>query len=156
MIYASIAPTWNREALEAFLLYLATGSVNPLVLTPKLRLLKASVVVNRDTLLADLIAQEADFSGYPAGGATPGALSAAVNLGTNAVGLLSHTTFIEADPATTTNVIYGYFYESSGVDLSPTPDWLLAEIFPTPMALGFAGDFLDLLVYFPMVAKVVI
>lgn len=104
------------------------GEVGTLLANSEMHLFQSSIVPDVNTVLADLVAEEADFSGYalialvafgdaylvPAGGAAVN--SPAVQFNTD-------------DPTTIQNTIGGAWIETAGGDL------VMIDVFPTPIAM---------------------
>jgi hypothetical protein len=99
------------------------------------------------TALAALVAQEANFSGYPAGGAAV-VLSAPVNLSPTAQGAVVSNLFLAttASPFVNDNCT-GYWIDDG-------TNFIMGEAFGAGQAAAFSspGDFLELIVELPMQA----
>ncbi len=116
-----------------------------LIGTGKLRLShQAGFNPTPDTALADLEAQEAAFTGYPAGGIAV-VLTDPVNFAPNLLGVQCRGVFIcgTADPQVT-DTVYGWWIDD-GTDMKA------AEPFPLGVtwAAQNPGDFLDLIANLP-------
>lgn len=141
-IFTSVKPRWKRWIVSQMLNLMQTGQAAPSLTTPLVHLLKATVVFNSDTPIATLTAQEATFTGYVAQ-ALP-TLSGPVNTIPDTQAKLGNNIFIVGASPTITNSVYGYY-----IDHNTAADWVLAELFPTPLVMALAGDFIDLNLLFP-------
>lgn len=135
--------TYSRAFINTVLAAYKTVPGGALITTLTVRLLKGTLpAITPDTLLADLVALEADFSGYAAGTPT---MSAPVRLSNGSQAVIGSTTFIvvTATPLVT-NTVTGYFL-TDGTNL------VGAEAFSVPNAAPMAnvGDFLAMDVALP-------
>lgn len=108
------------------------GEIGTLLANAELHLFQNTIVPNVNTTLAELVAEEADFTGYaditlvafgapylvPAGGAAVNSPCAQFNTG---------------DPTTVSNTIAGAWIQDAGGDL------VLIDLFPTPIAMDAPG-----------------
>lgn len=80
----------------------------------KIRLFKASFVPTSANVAADFVAHEADFTGYPAGGIalTDPEVPTLIGPGVAAFSMGAYT-FVSGTPYTVSNVIGGYWTETS-------------------------------------------
>lgn len=84
----------------------------------KLRLFKSTLEPTPATPLADFVTDEADFTGYPAGGETITAWLDPILATPSGYSIQSTMEqFVVGDPVVTGNVIGGWFLESAGGDL---------------------------------------
>lgn len=144
--YQSRNVVLGRAFAATILDALAAAPLAELIDTGKIRLSKdSSFNPTPDSTRAALATNEADFSGYTAGGYAC-VLSANVRLGVNIVGKTAPALPIcaTATPLVVCNV-YGYWVDD-GTNV------IVAEKFPEGMVAGFnaVGDYLDLLVAFPV------
>lgn len=137
MNFVAKNPTWRKLILDDFLAALSARPAAALLVTPQVKLLKASIVLTPTTPLATLTAQEADFTGYAAI-ALP-TLVGPINPTVLTTGLTADVNFVVGSSPTVTNNIYGYY-----VDHNTAADWVLAELFDNPVPMALAGDFLGL------------
>lgn len=125
-----------------------TVATGPLIATAKVRLTtNASFVPNPDATIAELAADEADYSGYTAGGLAL-VVGAPVNLSPSCQGAVTALSFIAtaASPFVPAQC-YGYWVDD-GTNV------IAQEAFPGGVAIGFgvAGDFLELVLQLPLQA----
>ena len=133
--------SWARPSRSVMALAspaLTAAPDDPLINTPKVRLSKDSAFnPTPDSTRAALAANEADFTGYTAGGYTP-TFAGAVNMSTNVVARLANVIAIAgtADPFIA-NTVYGYWLDD-GTNV------VLAERFANGAvaAFGSTGDYL--------------
>lgn len=124
---------------------LKTAPANPLVNTAKIRLSSQNGYNPQvNSTIASLAANEASYSGYPAGGIAA-VLTAGLNLSGNCEGAIAQAVF-EATAATpfVPGVVYGYWVDD-GTNV------ILGEAFAGGGSAGFniPGAFLTLAVLFP-------
>lgn len=130
--------TYSRAFMDALLGAMTVVPGAALLAAFKVRLLKVGVgVITPDTVIGDLTAYEADYSGYVA--ATP-TLAGPVRLSNSDEGLIVSVPFIAgvASPFVP-NTIAGYFLSVGAV-------FVAGELFAPagPVPLGYPGSFLDL------------
>jgi len=111
----------------------------------KLRLLKASITVNNALTRATCISNEADFSGYPAGGSSLTSAAVAASLDGSGRSVASWAALTFTKSGATGNTIYGYWVDDN---TAGTPELLWAEIFDSPVVLTTDGTFLILVPQF--------
>jgi hypothetical protein len=145
--YASKSVVFGTAFAKTVLAALKTAPANPLINTGKVRLSHdpAFNPIPASTVAA-LVAQEASFSGYTAGGIAV-ALSAPLNLTTQVDGVLTSALFlaVTASPFVA-DVAYGWWIDD-GTNV------IAGEAFAGGVNVGFngPGDFLDLEVFLPYV-----
>lgn len=138
----NIGRTWAKSNVAAF----KTDPGAALIVTPKVRL-SGDPVFNptSDSTLASLVAGEAIFSGYTAGGYAP-TFSDALNIAADVVGEIANVipTLATATPLVTATV-YGYWMDNGA-------DVIVSEKFANGITFTFAlvGDFLDLQIVIPV------
>jgi hypothetical protein len=135
----------GQAAANALLGALTTGHVGGLLATGKLRLSHdPSFNPTPQSTLASLSAQEANFSGYPAGGVAV-SLTTGLNLSPNAQGA-SQAALFEAAAATpfVADNITGWWIDDGTI-------FWVGERFAAGLIAGFAavGDFLELIAIIP-------
>lgn len=114
----------------------ATLIIDSLALS-KLRFVVAPFAPSQFTTKAELVAAEANFSGYTAGGYTLTAWTGPSNKVTGGAGLLSplvNPTFDGADITPVTNVLSGFWVEDAGGDVR------LVGTFDPTITMAAAGD----------------
>lgn len=134
---------YARPFMDTILAGYKTVPGGPLITTLTVRLLMGTLpAITPDTLLADLVALEANFSGYVL--KTP-TMSAPVRLSTGDEGVIVNATFIAtAASPFVTSTISGYFLTDGTLLVG-------AEAFVSGQQalIGFPGDFLSLDVALP-------
>ena len=143
MFAQSVNPILARHFANAVVSAYLTRPAGALIVTPGVHLMATSPgVITADTPLADLVAVEANFSGYAT--ATP-TFSGPGNYNLRTQVAYTNVTFTAttASPFVSNN-IYGYWLDD-GTNL------ILAELFtnPTPLPIAKVGDFLDLSLFVP-------
>jgi len=144
--FQSLQPTYGRAFIDTVLAAYKTVPGGALIVSPKLRLSKDPAFNPQPgSLIADLTPQEADFSGYTAGGYAL-VLSAPVNLSGSVEGVLSSATAISvpAGPFVSNN-LYGYWIDDG-------TNMICGEAFggAGPIPIGLAGDFAQVDVRLPL------
>jgi len=105
----------------------------------KLRLFKSTLAPTPSTPLADFVTDEADFTGYPAGGTTIAAWLAPILSSVSGYEINSPLVqFATGSPTTVGNVIGGWFYVDTGGAL------VCYGTFGTPQAMQVPGAGLDI------------
>jgi hypothetical protein len=145
--YSSQQITYGRYFLNLLAAAFAARPAGALIASGKLRLTIATAFLpDPGATIATLAANEANFSGYPAGGVAV-ALSGPVNLSGNCIGEVQEETFIgtTATPFVP-NIITGYWVDDGtgvvGMEAIPSPG----------IPINNVGDFLALLVQLPLQA----
>lgn len=137
---------FGRAFADAIIAGLSTLAGTALLATAKLRL-SHDPAYNPlpDTLLADLEAQEALYSGYPAGGVAV-ALSAPLNVAVGIEGAVQSHLWIATNASPFVGDSITGWWIDNGTDM------LLASPFGDlgPVSIGLAGDFLNLLGVLPV------
>jgi hypothetical protein len=147
VFWSALQAVFGRAFADTVIAAFKARPAGPLVsATAKFRLSKdAAYNPTPDSTIAGLAANEADYSGYTAGGETV-VLSAAVNLSSIGVGALATQLFeaTVAGPFVPANV-YGWWIDD-GTNV------IAAEAFPVGTVATFAspGDFLDLTAVLPV------
>lgn len=141
--------TLNRTFADKIVGSFGTVPAGPLIgPTPLVHLLSGVLSITPQTLLADLTAAESTFAGYAA--ATPQTEIGTSALAKNVRGIVWTAMFSAATQPGGASVT-GYYLTGS------TPlDWIVAEVFNQPVALGPNGDALVLTVFVPVSMFVVI
>lgn len=136
---------FGRVFASSIIAAMGTRAAAALIVTPKVRLTTLlGFNPQPSMLLADLVANEAAWTGYTSGGYAP-TFSAEVNLGPNIVGLTANvvpiSTGVNASPG---NTCYGWWMDD-GTNV------IMAEAFGQngPIIFAAVGDYLDLQVSFP-------
>ena len=145
--YSSQTITFGRAWLETVVAAWKTTASNPLINTAKLRLTTvSSFLPSPDATIAGLDANEANYSGYTAGGLAI-VLSAPVNLSPTCVGSVVNETFIAtAGSPFVPNVLTGYWADD-GTNV------IAMEAFGgAGIPINGPGDFLALLMQLPLQA----
>jgi hypothetical protein len=136
---------FGRAFADSIIAALKTAPANPLINLGKLRLSKdPAFAPTPGSAIADLTPHEADFSGYPAGGAAV-VLSAPVNLSAACQGGLFSQTFVGVGgPPFVGNQIYGYWVDdgTNVICFEPFGAAGFSDI-------GVVGDFLTLNLQIP-------
>lgn len=143
--YSSVNVILGRDWMDDVVAAVKTDPGAALLLTPKVRLSQDPAFNPQpNSTRAGLVAGEADFSGYTAGGYTY-TVSDPLTLGTNIRGVAGNVVPVcaVASPQVV-NTIYGYWIDD-GTNV------VVAERFDNGTTYQFAspGDFLDLLVMIP-------
>jgi len=101
----------------------------------KVRLFQGPALINYSTTHAQLLAVEATYEGYPAGGNTIAAWGNPLSLLPTGWGINSETTFayVDAAPHTANTIVGGWIEDSTGALVS-------AFNFPTPVTLNTNGN----------------
>lgn len=144
--YYSQSVVFGSDFMATVLDALSAAPEVALIVTPKVRLSQSPTFNPVPTMTrAGLAADEADFSGYTAGGYTP-TLSANVVLQSGVVGKVANVlpVMATADPLVQ-NSVYGWWLDDGA-------NVICAERFADGLIVQFAevGDFLDLLIAVPM------
>lgn len=138
MYYQTQNFVYNRTFMDNLLKAFSTIPAAKLIATPTLCLLTGSPPnITPDTLLSDLAAAKANFSGYVDG--TP-PLTVPVRLSSGAEAAIGSSTFVATTASPfVSNVIVGY-YLTDGTNL------VGGELFPsgTVLPIAFAGDFVEI------------
>lgn len=146
--FASSNPVYGTAFLNSLLNAYKTTAAGPLVATAKVRLnTNPAFNPGAGDTIADNVANEADFSGYPAGGIAV-VLSAPVNLSTTCQGSLFNATYTAAAATPfVTGTAYGYWVDD-GTNV------IMGEKFGAGInfAFGVPGDFLELIGQMPQQA----
>ena len=146
--YASLKITYGKAFLNTIAAAWKTTASGALILDGKLRLnTNPSFNPSAEDTIAGNAANEADYSGYTAGGIAV-TLSAPVNLSATCVGAICSGTFAATtDSPFVSSVVYGYWIDD-GTNV------IAAEAFPTnqQVTFGTPGDFLELVVQLPIQA----
>lgn len=131
---------------------LKVAPADPLIDTAKVRLSKdPDFALNKNTVIEDLEDNEADFSGYAAGGVAL-TVGTAVNIGTSQAGTQAPVTFTAAaaDPFVT-GTVYGWWIDD-------TVNFICGERLTAPLVFQFnaPGDYLqlDVITPFPLTVTV--
>lgn len=145
MFYETKSVVWGRVFANAVLTAFGTDPAAALLVTPKVRLSKdPAFAPTPDSTRAGLAANEADFTGYTAGGYTP-TFSAPVRIGNNLQALLATVLPIRGVTLPgVNNTVFGWWIDN-GTDV------VVAESFAGGFQADFSnpGDFLDLSVVLP-------
>lgn len=118
--------------------------------TPKLRLgTDPGMVIDKTTTLADLAAQEANYSGYTAGGVTP-TVTGPVNEGEDQVAAVVNNVFVAttASPFVGNTVCNWWIDDGTNLVVGETLDEA------DRVEIAEAGDFYDLLAVLPVSLRV--
>lgn len=144
MFFQSQKPVYKRSFIDKYIAALSTVPGSALIgATPKIHLFSGSLIPSMDNVLADFTALECNFTGYVAsvftvvGGPFNGDLHTRVLLGSAAFYLTGLTITQNAN---------GYW-----LDAGTTPDWIVAERFPSPIPFSFVGD---VLILNPMIPQI--
>ena len=150
--YETQGVVYGRAFMATVLAALKTVPGAALIVAGKIRLSKdPAFAPTVDSVITDFTANEADFTGYTAGGYTV-TLSAPLNQTTQILAVLCNALAIGGSPFTVPNTIYGYWIDD-GTNV------VMAEKFAPPGATAnFAntGDYLDLQVLLPIPMLVVL
>jgi hypothetical protein len=133
--------------IDNFLKALTTVPVGALLVTPKVHLLMGTLAFSGTTPIASFTALEATFTGYAAQPLPT--LTGPGNMAVATRGMIANNNFLAGPTLTVANTLYGYW-----VDAGATVDWVLAELFPTPIPISLPGDFLDLGIMMPLLGVV--
>jgi hypothetical protein len=135
MQYVAKNPVWKMSFIDSFLTALQTVPGAALIgATPKIHLFTGALNPSPTNVIADFTAIETSFTGYAA--PALGIYGLHFNMGNNIRGALATGTFVLTGTAVTA-VANGYW-----VDAGASPDWIVAERFPTPFPFAYTGDFL--------------
>lgn len=141
--YVTVAPVLTSAFAKTVLAAYKTVPLAELIPTPKLRLSKDPLFnPGPESVIADFTPNEADFTGYPAGGSAP-VLSAPFKFSLLLWGLQQTVVFASSGSAAQ-NTIYGYWLDDGS-------DVIIAEKFAGGQTAAFndTGDFLALDVRVP-------
>lgn len=146
-----VNPVVSRAFAELLLDAIAPGSTEGhLIVSPKLALLKTNVVaITPETILSELNAEQADFSGYTTGGAAVTLTAPGVVRGGASVAMLAGNVvwkLTTATPLVTNNIRGWYLYDT-------TFGLIAGEYFSEQVVLGSVGDYLDLLAGVPVLLQ---
>jgi hypothetical protein len=108
------------------------GEVGTLLAVSEMHLFQSTIVPDVNTVLADLVAEEADFTGYADIALTVFGAPYLVPVGGAAVNSPA-VQFNTGDPTTVANTIGGAWIQTAGGDL------VLIDVFPTPIAMDAPG-----------------
>ncbi len=140
------SPTLSRLlANEMARAFVFSGLVPPAIPASSLvHLLKGSLTLLPDTVLADLTALEADFTGYAA--AVIGTWNGASSPISGTLGCFTSVNFLADTPFVQANTVQGYYVTDPG-----NTNWLLAELFTDPVPIVDRDGWLDLLLWAALV-----
>lgn len=144
--YASQSITYGQAFLNTIVAAWKTTASAALIATAKVRLIhEASFTISPQTTIAQLAAQECDYSGYTAGGVAL-VVGAPVNLSLNAQGAVTGIQFL-ATAATpfVADTAYGYWVDDG-------TNMIAGEMFAGGVGITFAsaGAFLELILELPL------
>jgi hypothetical protein len=146
MHYEAKNVVYGRDFLSTMLLAIKTVPGAALLVAPKVRLSKDALFNPLPgSVIADFTANEADFSGYTAGGYAP-TLSGVVNLGANLIGLAAGVMpTCSGAGAPSPNTVYGWWIDDG-------TNFVVGEKFANGLFFTFQnpGDFLDLAIALPL------
>lgn len=144
-------PIVSRAFANALLAMMVPAETDsPALVSPKLALLGTSeLVITPDTTLAELAAQQTEFTGYTATGqALDVEAPGVVRLGTNVQGLCGNAIWVLAAGApTVTGTITGAYLADTTFGL------ICSAYFDEPVTLANVGDYLDVFWGVPMVLQ---
>lgn len=145
MHYTARSVVYGRDFMNTVLDVLKNISATALITLGKLRLSKLSTYQpTADSTIAGLAADEADFSGYPAGGLAF-VVGVPVILAPNLLAVQTPTTFTAATAVPfVPNTVYGWWLDDGA-------NVVAAEAFPSPVVAEFdaVGKYLQLDVVLP-------
>jgi hypothetical protein len=143
--YASAQVTFGTAFLNTLMAALKTAPMNPLVNTAKIRLnTNPAFNPSPGDAISTNTANEADYTGYTAGGIAV-SLSSPVNLSPTCQGVVASALFTATSASPfVSSVVYGYWIDD-GTNV------ILAEKFAGGINVAFdaAGAFLELIVQLP-------
>jgi hypothetical protein len=143
--YATQQAVYGTAFLNSILAAFKTVATAALVATAKVRLnINPAFNPGPGDTIAENAANEANFTGYTAGGAAV-MLGSPVNLSPTCQGAIATANFAATSSGTfVSNVIHGYWIDD-GTNV------IFAEAFPAGVSFTFGvpGDFLELILQFP-------
>lgn len=143
--YRTAAVVWSKAFVDKVLSAIKTNPAAALVVAGKVRLSKDPAYNPAPgDAIADLTPQEADFTGYPAGGVAL-ALSGPVNLGGAGDAMIADALFTGGGPFLVDNGIRGYWIDDGAIVVC-------GERFADGLVIGIAaaGDFIELDLRLPL------